>query len=190
MVQKKRKKGLGYFGPLKRPDGMISTELSIGVSGPEYDDKEIEIPLLVPTLTKKEINYLLNGGEPTEEIIRKAEEHAQIRLRSGLSPFAQKGEQGELPGEKMKEKTKKIKEVPFEKKIIDLQQRKEIAKHVRETEEAFGLERGKKAFGKLGDVYKPGGKKFEKRMRQLEMKIATGKANVEEKAEYKKLKGE
>lgn len=86
-----------------------------------------------------------------------------------------------------------MKKAPFEEKVEDLKTRKEIAKHVRETEEELGVERGKKAFGKpgkVGDAYKPGGKKFEKRMKALEMKIATGKATDVEKAEYKKLKGE
>ena len=86
-----REKGPGYFGALKRPDGMISTELSIGVTGPEYGNKETQIPLLVPTLTRNEIAYLLSGKEPTPEIIKKAEIHAQIRLSKGLSPFAQAG---------------------------------------------------------------------------------------------------
>src|SRR4030042_453263 len=92
-----REKGLGYFGPLKRPDRAISTELSIGVTGPEYGNKETEIPLLVPTLAREEIDYLLAGNKPTKSIIRKAEEYARIRISKGLSPFAQKGEQGKLP---------------------------------------------------------------------------------------------
>lgn len=85
----KRKKGLGYFGELKRPDGMISTELSVGVN---IDGKEIQIPSLVPTLTQKEINYLLGGNEPTKQIINKAVEHAKKRIAAGKNPFAQTGE--------------------------------------------------------------------------------------------------
>ena len=84
------KKGLGYFGELKRPDGQVSTEISIGV---EIDGKEIEIPTLVPTLTQDEINYLLKGGEPTDDIVDKAVKHAKERIKYGKSPFAQKGEQ-------------------------------------------------------------------------------------------------
>ena len=41
------KKGPGYFGELKRPDGSVSTEISVGVG---FDDGEHEIPTLVPTL--------------------------------------------------------------------------------------------------------------------------------------------
>jgi len=85
-----REKGLGYFGELKRPDGMVSTELSVGVN---VDGREMEIPSLVPTLTKEEIDYLLAGNEPTEQIVDKAVEHARERIKQKKSPFAQKGEQ-------------------------------------------------------------------------------------------------
>jgi len=79
------KKGRGYFGELKRPDGNVSTELSIGVS---VDDREMEIPLLVPTLTKSEINRLLADKPPTDAIIKKAFDHAMTRMKQGKSPFA------------------------------------------------------------------------------------------------------
>ena len=92
------KKGLGYFGVLKRPDGKVSTELSIGV---EFDGKETEIPSLVPTLNKDEINYLLTSKlEPSmwktptgKVIVGKAVEHAKKRIAEGKSPFAEEGEQ-------------------------------------------------------------------------------------------------
>ena len=83
------KKGPGFLGELKRPDGKVSTELSIGV---EIDGKETEIPSLVPTLTKDEIKHLLSGKKPTREIVRKASEYAKKRIKEGKSPFAQKGE--------------------------------------------------------------------------------------------------
>ena len=83
-------KGMGFFGLLNRPGGGVSTELSIGTN---FGNGETEIPLLVPTLTKDEINHLLIDGKPTDEIIRKAHEHAKIRLTSGRSPFAGFGEQ-------------------------------------------------------------------------------------------------
>lgn len=82
-------KGKGYFGELKRPDGKVSTELSIGVN---FDGKEEEIPLLVPTLTTDEINYLLNDGKPTATIKNKAVEHAKKRKSEGKSPFADEPE--------------------------------------------------------------------------------------------------
>lgn len=79
------KKGRGYFGELKRPDGDISTELSVGV---EFDDGEHEIPLLVPTLSRGEINHLLKGGEPTRELVGKAVAHARSRMAAGKGAFA------------------------------------------------------------------------------------------------------
>ena len=78
-------KGLGYFGPLERPDGDVSTELSLGVG---LGEGETLIPALVPTLTGDELKYLLGGGEITDEIMRKAVDHARERMGRGLSPFA------------------------------------------------------------------------------------------------------
>lgn len=91
-------KGNGYFGPLKRPDGDISTELSIGV---EFDGKEMEIPTLVPTLTQDEINYLLSTApekiqesnpEMYQSIEQKAVDHAKKRMGEGKDVFAEKNE--------------------------------------------------------------------------------------------------
>lgn len=83
------KKGMGYLGALERPDGGISTELSIGVN---INNKEIDIPLLVPTLSKDEINYLLktdDSGEIPASIINKAIDHAIMRIKAGKSPFSE-----------------------------------------------------------------------------------------------------
>lgn len=79
-------KGAGYFGVLNRPDGQVSTELSIGI---ELDGKEVEMPALVPTLSKQEITSLLSGEKISKAIINKAVRHAQMRIQKGLSPFAQ-----------------------------------------------------------------------------------------------------
>lgn len=86
-------KGEGFFGLLKRPDGDVSTEISVGVG---IDGKEIEIPLIVPTLTKKELDYLLSADLKSKSffnnmppsIVDKAYDHAQTRMKSGMSPFA------------------------------------------------------------------------------------------------------
>ena len=83
-------KGLGFFGELQRPDGNVSTELSIGVG---FDGQETEIPTLVPTLTRTEVDSLLAGGEITEEITQKAIKHAQSRFKQGKGAFAEEGEQ-------------------------------------------------------------------------------------------------
>jgi hypothetical protein len=95
-------KGDGFFGKLKRPDGSVSTEISIGVG---INGKEINIPLIVPTLTKKELNYLLSTDVEGKDffnkmppsIMDKAYEHADKRIKSGISPFAGPDEILEVP---------------------------------------------------------------------------------------------
>jgi len=82
-------KANGFLGVLGRPDGNVSTEISVGVN---FDGQEREIPLLVPTLTQQEINLLLSGQKETREILKKAVEHAQMRLSQGKSPFAEPNE--------------------------------------------------------------------------------------------------
>lgn len=81
-------KGKGYFGFLKRKDGGISTEISVGL---DMDGKEVLMPALVPTLSQDEVNYLLNDWEKgtpiPQPILRKAADHAVIRIREGKSPF-------------------------------------------------------------------------------------------------------
>jgi hypothetical protein len=83
-------KGRGYFGELQRPDGSVSTELSIGV---DLGYGETEIPLLVPTLSSEEVYWLINQEslDPQavpQQIIDKAIDHARMRIERGLSPFA------------------------------------------------------------------------------------------------------
>jgi hypothetical protein len=81
------KKGTGFLGPLKRPDGMTMTEYSVGVN---IDGKDVEIPTLVPTLTQDEIDLLLNlpdGDKPPRAIINKAIDHARNRIKNNKSPF-------------------------------------------------------------------------------------------------------
>jgi hypothetical protein len=78
-------KGKGFFGDLKRPDGDSSTELS---SEFEYEGKKVEYPLIVPTLSKEELDILLKGEKPTDDIYDKAESWAKFRIDKGMSPFA------------------------------------------------------------------------------------------------------
>jgi hypothetical protein len=77
-------KGRGWLGELKRPDGGVSTELSIGVT---IDGKETEIPSLVPGLSKNQIDAVLNGEMP-DSVVDKAVAHAKKRISEGKSPFA------------------------------------------------------------------------------------------------------
>lgn len=96
-------KGDGFLGLLKRPDGKVSSEISIGVN---IDGKQMEIPSLVPSLTEKEIDHLLDGKKPTDEIVDKAVAHAKQRLAQGKSVFAQPGEAPEVKAGKPQDSTK------------------------------------------------------------------------------------
>ena len=88
-----QQKGSGFFGLLKRPDGKVSTEISIGL---DVGGKEINVPLLVPSLTFEELNYLLQSNTDSKDFIKnlppsimeKAYNHAQERIKAGISPFA------------------------------------------------------------------------------------------------------
>lgn len=74
---------------MQRPDGGVSTELSVSSSDlVDKQGKEVLFPLLVPTLTKKEINSLLAGKKISDVIFNKAINHARNRISKGLSPFA------------------------------------------------------------------------------------------------------
>lgn len=83
-------KGNGFLGAIQRPDGKVSSEISVGVN---IDGKEVDIPTLVPTLTKAERDFLINNdiSDPKKipaSIIQKAVDHARPRLAAGKSPFA------------------------------------------------------------------------------------------------------
>jgi hypothetical protein len=84
----KTRKGKGFLGTLQRPDGGVSTELSIGV---DIDGKETLIPSIVSTSTKEDLDFLLSTDLPPsewpQEIIDKAVAHARKRISQGLSSF-------------------------------------------------------------------------------------------------------
>jgi len=73
-------KGKGYFGELPAADGVM-TELSAS-------DDAGDFPLIVPTLTREELEHLQSGGQPTEEIYAKAKAWAESRKGQGRDPFA------------------------------------------------------------------------------------------------------
>jgi hypothetical protein len=110
-----REKGEGFFGRIPatgEADYDYSTEISIGV---DIDGEAMEIPALVPTLTIQEINHLAAGGEPTPEIVEKAVSYARQRMAEGKDPFAQPGEQMQLPEDEeavIEEETEDIVEQP------------------------------------------------------------------------------
>ena len=89
---------MGYLGPIEnKVSGGTMTEFST-----DWEDVGIEIPTMVPTLSKKEIEYMQNmkpgqGWNVKEnpmdkQIINKAREHARMRLEQDKNPFYQDGE--------------------------------------------------------------------------------------------------
>jgi len=90
----------GYLGAIERPDGTVSTEISAGF---EIDGKEMDIPLMVPGLTKEEINYLITTDIQGEDffknmpksIVDKAIDHAEKRIKEGKNVFYQDGEENQ-----------------------------------------------------------------------------------------------
>lgn len=108
-------KGAGFFGELPRRDdptsfsGELSAEVTIG-------GKPLLFPLLVPTLTREEIDHLLStskadlhdpGAQKIEAgIYEKAIQHAVGRIQTGKSPFAGEGEFHPLPASQEDNMTK------------------------------------------------------------------------------------
>jgi hypothetical protein len=79
-------KGKGYFGALPNKEGGVSTEISSEFT---YKGKNVEHPLIVPTLNKAELNHLLAGKEATDAIYSKAQAFAKKRIDEGKSVFAE-----------------------------------------------------------------------------------------------------
>ena len=111
-------KGTGWLGELKTADGGVATEYTVGVN---IGGKEMDIPTLVPTLTKDEVDLMVNDIIPNKKpvpdaIMQKAADHAKMRLENGQSVFANDGQptaedtpsirQGQfvLPNDRMKAK--------------------------------------------------------------------------------------
>lgn len=88
-------KGRGFLGVLNRPDGGVSTELSMSDT---INGRNVDYPALVPTLSKNEIDWLLtheaNAKMPVG-IADKAYNHAMDRINQGSSPFATEQEMRE-----------------------------------------------------------------------------------------------
>lgn len=83
-------KGYGWLGPIPTADGVM-TEFSATHKGKDF-------PMLVPTLTKREVSYMQTAPQgvpsiPTKDratddsVYRKALEWAALRRAQGLSPF-------------------------------------------------------------------------------------------------------
>lgn len=92
-------KGPGHLGTLKLKGGGVATEYSVGVQLEANGGKETDIPSLVPTLTKAEIDLMVNDIIPNQKavpdaITQKAVDHANKRVKEGLSPFVEKEDDG------------------------------------------------------------------------------------------------
>lgn len=82
------RKGNGYFGNLRVSDGVVATEVSIKAN---VDGKDMDIPSLVPTLTRGEVDTILHlkrGDTIPDEIKQKAIDFARQRMSQGKSPYA------------------------------------------------------------------------------------------------------
>ena len=75
-------KGKGYFGAMPSAEGGFATEIS------STDEQGRSYPLLTPNLTQEQINMLLQGAVPTNDIYNQAEAFANYRRSAGMDPFA------------------------------------------------------------------------------------------------------
>lgn len=86
------KKDLGYLGPKNLKGGGFAGEYSRQSEAVTVNGKEVEYPLMVPTLTEDEVRALTDDIIPNRKpvplsIERKAIAHAKMRLAAGKSPF-------------------------------------------------------------------------------------------------------
>lgn len=86
-------KGKGFLGLLSRPDGSVSSEISMSTD--DFGGKEF--PTIVPTLSQPELDFLLNMNVGRDavplSIRRKAVDFAKQRESQGKPLFAQPGEE-------------------------------------------------------------------------------------------------
>lgn len=78
-------KGMGWLGLRQRPDGEVSSEISIDVGSGD-------IPSMVPGLTQEEMHFLMTTPMDSKapwprSILRKAAAWANMRRAAGQSPF-------------------------------------------------------------------------------------------------------
>lgn len=83
------KKGVGWLGVLPLTGGGVATEYSVGVN---INGKEMDIPTLVPTLTKEEVTLMTsdiipNNKKVPDSIMDKAIAFANERVANKKSPF-------------------------------------------------------------------------------------------------------
>lgn len=134
-------KGSGWLGELKLANGDVATEYSIGVN---IDGKEVDVPSLVPTLTKDEVSQMVNdiipNGKPVPEgIAKKAADFAKMQIANGMSVWANDGQPS-------------AKERPSKKEIDAELKRREAERVAKSAEESDDEAEIRKAAG--GDAEK------------------------------------
>jgi len=81
-------KGPGWLGEIALPKGGVATEYTVGT---EIGGKEMDIPMLVPGLSKKELQDLISiidsESDIPDSLLQKAKTHALSRIEQGESVF-------------------------------------------------------------------------------------------------------
>ena len=81
-------KAEGFYGRVPLPNGGFATEYSVSQG---IDGKNVEMPSLVPNLTKDEFENVKTSastGSPLlQSVYDKAREHAVMRINNKQSPF-------------------------------------------------------------------------------------------------------
>jgi hypothetical protein len=82
-------KASGYFGELQTPiANNVATEYSVGQN---INGKGLEMPSIVPTLTRDELEQTLiaagSGNQPSQSVYDKSLQYAKDRIAQGRSPF-------------------------------------------------------------------------------------------------------
>lgn len=86
------KKGKGFMGEIKRPDGSIMTEVTTGY---EIDGKEVDLPLITKYSTKEDIEFLKRANIKDKNFLKNAPagledraiKHAMDRKKAGLPVY-------------------------------------------------------------------------------------------------------
>ena len=83
-------KAMGFYGKIPLTNGDIATEYSVSQ---DIDGKDVEMPSLVPNLTKEEFENIKMAASTRspqlllQSVYDKAREHAVMRTNNGQSPF-------------------------------------------------------------------------------------------------------
>jgi hypothetical protein len=81
-------KGPGWLGEIALPKGGVATEYTVGT---EIGGKKMDIPMLIPGLSKKELQDLISvidsGSDIPDTLFQKAKAHAVSKVEQGESVF-------------------------------------------------------------------------------------------------------